>query len=348
MRLSIIDQSPVPAGLTAADAMRNTIELARVADRLGYERYWIAEHHATRAFASSAPEVLMARVAAETSGIRVGSGAVLLPHYSPFKVAETFRVLHALYPDRIDLGIGRAPGGGPLETFALRRDRGREFPDDFPDQLVELLAFLRCSFPADHPFSRIEVTPDMPGAPEVWLLGSSPWSANAAAQLGLPYAFAHFINPEPTRAAIDYYREHVAAVNASAASRTILSLGAICAETEAEAHRLYASLRLRRLLRHTGDRGPIPTPEDASARLEGTDDAPSDDDGEWPRYVVGTPEHVHGQLTGIAAELRVDELMVLTVVHDHQARLRSYRLLAEGFGLAPRKVQGTGRASPDR
>ncbi|HLJ61358.1 MAG TPA: LLM class flavin-dependent oxidoreductase [bacterium] len=348
MRLSIIDQSPVPAGLTAADALRNTIELARVADRLGYERYWIAEHHATRAFASSAPEVLMARVAAETSGIRVGSGAVLLPHYSPFKVAETFRVLHALYPDRIDLGIGRAPGGGPLETFALRRDRGREFPDDFPDQLVELLAFLRGGFPADHPFSRIEVTPDMPGVPDIWLLGSSPWSASAAAQLGLPYAFAHFINPQPTRAAIDYYREHVVAVNASAASRTILSLGAVCAETEEEAHRLYASLRLRRLLRQTGDRGPIPTPEDAIARLAGVGDEPSDDDGEWPRYVVGTPEHVHGQLTGIAAELRVEELMILTVVHDHQARLRSYRLLAETFGLAPRATPGTDRARSDR
>jgi luciferase family oxidoreductase group 1 len=343
MRLSIIDQSPVPAGLTPADALGHTIELARLADRLGYTRYWIAEHHATPAFASSAPEVLIARVAAETSGIRVGSGAVLLPHYSPFKVAETFRVLHALYPDRIDLGIGRAPGGGPVETFALRRDRSREFPDDFPDQLVELLAFLRRDFPETHPFGRIAVTPEMPGAPEVWLLGSSPWSAHAAAELGLPYAFAHFINPEPTRAAITYYREHVGAVNESAASRTILSIGGICADTDAEAGRLYASLRLRRLLRQTGDRGPIPTPEEALARLEGVDETPFADDGEWPRYIVGTPERVHAQLASIAAELRVEELMVLTVVHDHHARLRSYRLLAEAFGLTARSTSERAR-----
>src|SRR5271167_2817653 len=152
MKLSVIDQSPVSTGFTPADALRNTIDLARLTDRLGYHRYWIAEHHASPALASPAPEILIDRVAAETSTIRVGSGAVLLPHYSPLKVAETFRVLHALYPDRIDLGIGRAPGGGPLEAYALLRDRQRQMPDDFPDQLVELLAFLHGTFPADHPF----------------------------------------------------------------------------------------------------------------------------------------------------------------------------------------------------
>src|SRR5271154_5143426 len=175
MKLSIIDQCPVPAGFTTADAFRNTIDLARLAERLGYERYWIAEHHATGAFASPAPEVLIARVGAETSGIRVGSGGIMLPHYSPLKVAETFRVLHALYPGRIDLGIGRAPGSTPLEAYALLRDRQRQMPDDFPDQLVELLAFLHGTFPADHPFRQILVTPQMPGAPPVWLLGSSAW-----------------------------------------------------------------------------------------------------------------------------------------------------------------------------
>ncbi len=202
MKLSIIDQCPVPAGFTTADAFRNTIELARLADRLGFERYWIAEHHATGAFASPAPEVLIARVGAETSHIRVGSGGVMLPHYSPMKVAETFRVLHALYPGRIDLGIGRAPGGSPLDSFALRRDRSAQpTEDDFPKQLLELIAFLHGGFRPDHAFSRIELSPAMPGAPEVWLLGSSMWSAAAAAQLGLPYAFAHFIDPTHTRAA---------------------------------------------------------------------------------------------------------------------------------------------------
>src|SRR5580698_1436254 len=169
MKLSIIDQCPVPAGFTTADAFRNTIELARLADRLGFERYWIAEHHATGAFASPAPEIMIARVAAETSHIRVGSGGVMLPHYSSMKVAESFRVLHALYPGRIDLGIGRAPGGSPLDSFALRRDREREPPgDDFPKLLVELMAFLYGGFRPDHPFSRIVVSPAMPGGPELW------------------------------------------------------------------------------------------------------------------------------------------------------------------------------------
>jgi len=338
VRLSIVDQSPVPAGVTPADALRNTIDLARVADALGYTRYWIAEHHSTPAFASPAPEILIDRVASETSAIRVGSGAVLLPHYSPLKVAETFRVLHALYPGRIDLGIGRAPGSGPLEAYALLRDRGRQMPDDFPEQLVELLAFLGGGFPADHPFRQILVTPQMPGAPPVWLLGSSEWSAHAAAQLGLPYAFAHFINAEATRVSLEYYRTHVTAAAGSLAGQMILALGVICADTDAEARRLYASQRLRRLLRRTGDRGPIPTPEEALARLKGIPDDTGDENGEWPRVVVGAPERVHAELSEMARQLHVDELMVVTVVHDHRARLRSHELLAEVFGLTPRQA----------
>lgn len=350
VRLSIIDQSPVPSGSTPAEALRNTIDLARRADALGYARYWIAEHHATPGFASPAPEVLIARVAAETSGIRVGSGGVLLPHYSPLKVTEAFRVLHALYPGRIDLGIGRAPGSAPLEAYALRRDRDsvyaerggrREWVDDFPEQLVELLAFLRRGFPAGHPFARILVTPDMPGGPEVWLLGSSPWSAHAAAELSLPYAFAHFINPEPTREAIEYYRTHAA----EGTRRTILAVGAVCAATEAEATRLAASVRLRRLLRAQGVApGAIPTPEEALAQLGSGPDPMPPERGEWPRYVVGAPDQVHGWLTRIAADLAVDELMILTITHDHGARVRSYELLAEAFHLAPRDVSAAPQA----
>src|SRR5437899_3709556 len=174
LRLSVVDQSPVSAGSTASGALHNTIDLARLTERLGYTRYWIAEHHAMQSLASPAPEVLIARVAAETSSMRVGSGGVLLPHYSPLKVAETFRMLHALYPGRIDLGVGRAPGGSPLETYALQRYRGQQLSsDDFPQQMLELLAFLNRDFPAKHPFSRLTVSPDMPGCPEIWLLGSS-------------------------------------------------------------------------------------------------------------------------------------------------------------------------------
>ena len=336
MKLSVIDQSPVPAGFTAGDALRNTIELARLADRLGYERYWIAEHHAIDALASPAPEILIALVGAETSGIRVGSGGVMLPHYSPLKVVETFRMLHALYPGRIDLGIGRAPGGSPLESYALRRDRRQPETDDFPQQLAELQAFLKHSFPAQHPFGRIKVSPDMPGAPEVWMLGSSMWSASAAAQLGLPYAFAHFINQHPTRMALEYYREHFKPSQELAEPRSILALGAICADTEHEALRLLSSSRLFRNRIRRGELGPIPTPEEAIAELGPGQQRPAAGDDEWPRYIVGDPEQVRAQLVDMASVLHVEELMIVTIVHDHRARMRSYELLAKAFELRPR------------
>jgi luciferase family oxidoreductase group 1 len=336
VKLSIIDQSPVPAGFTPADALRNTIELARLSDRLGFHRYWIAEHHAIPALASPAPEILIDRVAAETSTIRVGSGAVLLPHYSPLKVAETFRVLHALYPDRIDLGIGRAPGGTPLDSYALRRDRDRQPPgDDFPKLLVELLAFLYEGFPPDHPFHRIVVSPAMPGAPDVWLLGSSMWSASAAAQLGLPYAFAHFIDQLPTRPALEHYRAHFIPSNGSQ-PHTVLALGVICAETDDEAERLASSARLFRRRVRQGDVRPIPTPEEALAELGPRTADPIHEAGEFPRYVIGDPERVRSQLIDMASQLVVDEMMIVTIVHDHRARLRSYELIADAFGLARR------------
>ena len=268
LKLSVVDQSPVSAGFTPADALRNTIELARLADRLGYERYWIAEHHGMETLASPSPEILISRLGAETSGIRVGSGGVMLPHYSPMKVAETFRMLHALYPNRIDLGVGRAPGGSPLETLALMRDRSRrQLADDFPQQLTELLAFLNKSFPENHPFSRIKLSPDMPGGPEVWLLGSSLWSASAAAQIGLPYASAHFIDQRSTRPALEYYRSHFTPSDYLSGPRALIALGAICADTAAEAQRLSASSRLLIRRIRQGDTRPVPTPEEALKRV---------------------------------------------------------------------------------
>jgi luciferase family oxidoreductase group 1 len=338
VRLSVIDQSPVPAGFTPADALQNTIELARLADRLGYERYWIAEHHAIDALASPAPEIMIARVGAETSGIRVGSGGVMLPHYSPLKVAETFRVLHALYPGRVDLGIGRAPGGTPLESYALRRDRNQPETDDFPQQLAELRGFLFHRFKSMHPFSRIRLSPDMPGAPEIWLLGSSMWSASAAAQLGLPYAFAHFINQQSTRMALEYYRDHFKASEELEAPRAILALGAICADTEAEALRLLGSARLFSARIRRGEIGTIPTPEEAIAELGPAREPRIAGDGEWPRYIAGEPEQVRSQLLDMASVLHADELMIVTITHDHRARMRSYELLAQAFELRPRSL----------
>jgi luciferase family oxidoreductase group 1 len=318
--------------------LHNTIDLARFTERLGYTRYWIAEHHSMEALASPAPEVLIARVAAETSSMRVGSGGVLLPHYSPLKVAETFRMLHALYPGRIDLGLGRAPGGTPLETYALRRDRSEERArtDDFPAQLTELLNFLHGGFPANHPFSRITVSPEMPGGPEVWLLGSSPWSAAAAAHFGLPYAFAHFIDPQPTRMAVEQHRFQFKPSRYLDAPKAIVALGVLCADTDAEAQRLLMSARLFRRRIRQGLLGPIPTVEEAIREL-GPPAIPTNnsEDSEWPRYCAGSPEQVRDQLSRMATALHLDELMVVTIVHDHRARLRSYELLAQAFDLSP-------------
>src|SRR3954463_14778263 len=195
LRLGVLDQSPIPEGSTGADALRNTLDLARLADELGYHRYWVAEHHGGAMLASASPEALIGPIAAAAPGMRVGSGGVMLPHYSPLKVAETFSVLSALYPDRIDLGIGRAPGTDPMTMFALQRDRRQAAPDDFPQQLAELLGYLRDDLPAEHPFRRLaSMLPGRPDLPEPWLLGSSPQSAVWAGELGLPYAFADFIN----------------------------------------------------------------------------------------------------------------------------------------------------------
>ncbi|MDQ2774610.1 MAG: LLM class flavin-dependent oxidoreductase [Acidobacteriota bacterium] len=332
MKLSIVDQSPVSEGSTPADALRNSIELGRLADRLGYERYWIAEHHGMDTLASPAPEILIARIAAETSRIRVGSGAVLLPHYSPLKVAEVFRMLHALYPDRIDLGVGRAPGGTALEARALRKGLSADV-DTFPDDLLELLAYLENGFPPGHPFGKIKVAPQMPGGPEVWLLGSSPWSATAAAQLGSPYAFAHFIDPQYTRQAIERYRSEFHSSERLKNPRVILALGALCAETEEEARHLAASARalLRRFRTFPRAGGLVPTAEQAIEELSTGLDPSVFESGEWPRYAVGTAARLREKLSNIADELKVDEMMIVTIVHSHNARLRSYELLAKAF-----------------
>jgi luciferase family oxidoreductase group 1 len=335
-RLSVLDQSPVPSGSTPAQALKNSIALAQHVESLGFRRFWMSEHHAMDTLACSAPEIVLARIGGETSTIRIGSGGIMLPHYTPLKVAETFRTLHALYPDRVDLGIGRAPGGGPLESTALRRNRTAPAVDDFPDQLSELLAFLHKDFPPGHPFSKIKVSPEMPGSPDVWLLGSSLWSASAAAEFGLPYAFAHFFSPEPTRTAFARYREefHPNATlreQTRSAPESMAAVGVICAETDAEAERLFSSVKLLQLRIRQGDRSPIATPDEALRELPNY--LPQPETGEFPRYIFGTPDKVKAALLHMAGELRLGELVINTIVHDHAARLRSYTLLAEAMGI---------------
>jgi luciferase family oxidoreductase group 1 len=341
IRLSVLDQSPVSAGSTPSQALANSIDLARHVDRLGYTRLWYSEHHATDLLACAAPEILIARAAAETTRIRVGSGGIMLPHYSAFKVAEVFRTLNAMFPGRIDLGVGRAPGGGQLEAYALRRVRTGPVPDDFLQQLAELRAFLHPErFPADHPFANLRFSPDAPGAPDVWLLGSSPWSSVIAAQEGLPYAFAHFFSPVATREAIEYYQRNFQPSPDRAAPEATLAIGVICADTDEEAQRLYASVRLLQCRIRIDDRRPVAAPDDALQELNIIAPSPLEDFpgmaevGEWPRYFVGTPDRVAAQLRRLAEQMHLNEIVVNTITHSHEARRHSYSLLAEAMQIA--------------
>jgi luciferase family oxidoreductase group 1 len=326
--LSVLDQSPISEGRTAASALHNTLDLARLADELGYARYWVAEHHATPALACAAPEILIGAIAAGTQRLRVGSGGVMLPHYSPLKVAETFSLLAGLHPQRIDLGLGRAPGTDPMTMLALQRDRRHAAPDDFIEQLYELLALLEDRLPPDHPFARHARTlPGLPERPEPWLLGSSPQSAIWAAELGLPYSFADFINPNGPSIAADYRARFVDSERLSA-PRLSVGVIAICADSDEEAEELAASSRMMLSLLKRGRLVPIPPVDTALSYLETRERSPG-----GRRAVIGSPRTVRVGLEEVAAEYGAEELLLLTITHDHAARRRSYELLADEFGL---------------
>ncbi|HEX7830978.1 MAG TPA: LLM class flavin-dependent oxidoreductase [Thermoanaerobaculia bacterium] len=327
MLLSILDQAPISEGSTGAQALRNSLDLAQFADQLGYTRYWVAEHHGTPALACASPEALIGPIAASTSRIRVGSGGVMLPHYSPVKVAETFSMLSALAPDRIDLGVGRAAGTDPVTTFALQRDRRQAAPDDFPAQLFELLSYLDDDMPADHPFARLSALPGRPEIPEVWLLGSSPQSGLWAAELGLPYAFADFINPQGAEM-VEQYRAKFEPSRHGAAPRVIVAVSALCADTDEEARRIASSAKMMFTLFFKGQLIPIPPVEKALAFL--ADQPPSDDPFRARRRaIIGSPSTVRAGLEEAAREYGADEVMIVTLTYDHAARRRSYELIAK-------------------
>lgn len=340
LRFGVLDQSPVSEGATGAQSLRNTVDLAQRAEGLGYGRYWVAEHHGGPLLAGASPEALIGPIAAATTRMRVGSGGVMLPHYSPLKVAESFSVLAALFPGRIDLGIGRAAGTDPTTAYALQRSRDSAAADDFPQQLAELMAYLRDEIPDDHPFRRLTALPGLPEAPELWLLGSSPQSAIWAAELGVPYAVADFINPQGAAHAA-HYREHYTPSADHPEPRVIAAVSAICAETDDEARRLSSSVTMAMRLLRRGHLIPLPPIERAlefiaeeDARRRAQDD-PGRPRRRARRMVVGSPETVRTGLEGVAAEYGAEELLIVTITHDHGARVRSYELIADAFAPPP-------------
>ncbi|HEY0144298.1 MAG TPA: LLM class flavin-dependent oxidoreductase [Thermoanaerobaculia bacterium] len=329
LRLSVLDQSPISEGSSGAAALRNSVDLAQFTESLGYHRYWVAEHHGTPALACASPEALIGPMAMVTSTIRIGSGGVMLPHYSPLKVAETFSMLAGLAPGRLDLGVGRAAGTDPTTTFALQRDRRQAGPDDFPQQLVELMAYLEDDMPADHPFARLTLLPGLPEVPELWLLGSSPQSGIWAAELGLPYAFADFINPQGAEI-VAHYRKTFTPSKTLKEPRAIAAVWALCAETDEEARRLAASSKMMFTLFFRGQLIPIPPVEKALMFLE--QQPPNDDPFKMRRRaVVGSPATVRAGLENVAEEYGADELMIVTITYAHETRRRSYELIAEAF-----------------
>jgi luciferase family oxidoreductase group 1 len=332
LKLSVLDQSPVISGRTPAQAVAATLELARQADRLGYHRCWLAEHHAIAALADPCPEVLLARLGAETHRLRIGTGGVLLPYYSAFKVAEVFRMLEALYPGRVDLGIGRAPGGDARTAHAVG---GGQMPsaDDFPQRVWEVVGHLDGTLPEDHPHRHVRLQPGGDTAPEVWLLGSSDYSGALAAQMGLRFAFAHFINPRGGDAVTRAYRERFRPSAREAAPAAIVCVFVICAATDAEAERLAASIDLRRLHMALNLDTPVPTLAEAEAHAY-TEEERRYVRAQRERAVIGGPAHCRDALLALAERYAADEVMALTITGDEASRLRSYELLAKAFGLA--------------
>lgn len=331
MRLSILDQSPVISGHTPARAVEETLRLARAAERLGYHRYWLAEHHAIAALADPCPEILLTRIAAETSTIRVGTGGILLPYYSPLKVAEQFRMLEALYPGRMDLGIGRAPGGDRMTALAMGEGR---YPgaEHFPEQVQFLVAYLDDALPPDHPFAGVKAMPAGPTAPEVWLLGSSDYSGALAAQIGLRFAFAHFISADGGDAVMREYRRAYRPSPREPAPHSLLCVFVICAETAAEAGRLAASIDLRRLNMDHGVNAPVPTLEEAE-RYPYTEADRRRMAHHRRRVVLGAPRDVRDRLLEMRTEFEADELMIITITGDYDSRMKSYELLAGALDL---------------
>ncbi len=332
-RLSVLDLAIVGEGSSHAEALANSVELARVSERLGYHRLWVAEHHNMPGIASSAPAVLAATLAAATETIRVGSGGVMLPNHTPLVVAEQFGMLEALHPGRIDLGIGRAPGTDGVTAAALRRGVDPLSDDEFPSRLLELIGFFKGEFPEGHPYNRISAVPGLGDLPAIWLLGSSGYSAQLAGVLGLPFSFAHHFMPQNTDAALEIYRQHFEPSEFLAEPYAIVACAAIAASDDERARYLSGPARLSMARLRAGMPGRFPTPETAAAHSFSASEEASVRSLSGSA-AIGSADTVKERLDRLAERTGADELMITTMVHDHADRIRSYELIAERFALS--------------
>jgi len=344
MLLSVLDLAPITEGSDAASALRNTLDLARHAERLGFRRYWLAEHHNIPSVASAATAVVIGAVAAATSTMRVGAGGIMLPNHAPLVIAEQFGTLEAMAPGRVDLGLGRAPGTDGATAAALRRtQRLGEGADDFPDQLAELVRFLDDDFPDGHPYARIHAVPgpvqatspggvQSPHRPPVWLLGSSGFSARLAGTLGLPFAFAHHFSAQNTIPALDLYRASFRPSAVLDAPYALIGVAAIAADEEKEARRQVLAAALSMVRLRTGRPGLVPTPEEAEAYEFSAMER--EFVGSWNANVIhGTADEVRAGLDDLQKRTGADELMITGNAHSGDVRLRSYELIAEAYGF---------------
>jgi luciferase family oxidoreductase group 1 len=331
--LSVLDLSPVTTATPGSAALRNSLDLARLADALGYKRYWLAEHHNLASIASSAPEIMIGQIAAATTRIRVGSGGVMLVNHAPLMIAERFKVLEALFPGRIDLGLGRAPGTDPVTSYALRRRQDVREGDEFLERLQELILLERRGFPEGHPFRSVHAVPADVALPPVWLLGSSGYSAELAAAIGMGFAFAHHFAEHDAESAMLSYREHFKPSETLREPYAILATAAVAADSGEEAQRIASSADLHFVRRAKGEYLPLASPEEAAAYPY----TQIDRDRiarHRQRLVVGDIDGVKARLLSLIEATRADELMITTMTYDHAARRRSYQLLAQAFAVA--------------
>jgi len=330
--LSVLDLSPVTTATPGSAALHNSLDLARLADSLGYKRYWLAEHHNLANIASSSPDIMIGQVAAVTSSIRVGSGGVMLPNHAPLMVAERFKVLEALFPGRIDLGLGRAPGTDPVTSYALRVRQDPRAGDEFLERFQELLLLEHGGFPDGHPFRNVRAVPSDVTLPPIWLLGSSGYSAELAAAYGLGFAFAHHFADYDAASAMLGYRERFKPTPMQPRPYAILATAAIAADSDAEAERIAASAQLHYVRRAQGEYMPLESPAAAAAYPYTAVDRERME-RQRARLAIGSALTVKDRLIALVEATRADELMITTMVYDHAARRYSYELLADVFAL---------------